>query len=150
MGAVRLSVDIERPIWEVFEFVTDLRHDPQWYTGVSNVRVVSDIQRGRGATYDQYNRFFGWRFESRLRVAEHDPPKHMQLCAISSAIPFTAVYSFESVGGRPWPVTRFTLEAIVRAQSVYRLLGPVLMPMLRARTRRGLRQLKHLLETQKR
>jgi hypothetical protein len=63
----------------------------------------------------------------------------MTLKALEPATPFVAEYRFEAVGGRPWPVTRFTLDAEVRGGSVYRAFGPAFLPLLRLSVRRRLR-----------
>jgi hypothetical protein len=147
VGDVCISIDIERPVWDVWNYVTDLRHDVEWFHGVREVRVVSEVQTGVGTIYDQATRLFGWRFTARMQVTNYQPPSLMVLRALRSATPFVARYEFEELGTRPRPVTRYTLAAEVRGASAYRLLGPAFMPLLRGAVRRRLTALKLALES---
>jgi uncharacterized protein YndB with AHSA1/START domain len=143
MGQVTLDVVIERPLDEVFAFVADLTHDPQWFRGVLSSRLVSAVQEGPGAEYEQVTRLFGWPFVARVRVTEYDPPRRMALVTRRSATPFTAVYTFEPVAGG----TRYTLDATVVGAGFYRLFGPTFLPLLRRATRSRMLDLKRLLES---
>jgi uncharacterized protein YndB with AHSA1/START domain len=145
MGSVRITVDIERPLAEVFAYVTDLRHDVNWFDGIRSVHVVSNVDYGVGAVFEQATSMFGWRFTSRLRVTEYEPPTRMVLVADKSMIPFRATYAFErtmhGIG------TRFTLDATVHGAGIYRLLGPLFLPMLHAAVTRRFARLKRVLES---
>jgi hypothetical protein len=143
MGAVTLTVVIDRPIAEVFGFVTDLRHDVHWYQGVQAVRVLSESETGIDTVYEQRTRLFGVAFTGLMKVTKYDPPRHMTLLALRSLTPFTARYNFESLAPES---TRFTLDAEVSGAGAYRLFGPLLVPMIRSATAKRLRALKHYLE----
>jgi uncharacterized protein YndB with AHSA1/START domain len=141
---VRVGIDIQRPVDEVFAYVADLTHDPEWFRGVREVRVVSAAHPGAGSEYEQVTVLFGRPFTARVRMLEYEPPRRASLCSLESATPFRATYSFEplaSGGG-----TRYTLDAEVSGTGLYRLLGPLFLPMLRQATQRRLVALKHLLE----
>lgn len=143
-GRVRESVVIQRSIEDVFAFVGDLTRDPQWFRGVREVRVVSGVQLGAGAEYEQVTRLFGWPFTARVRMVEYRPPYYAALVSVRSATPFRAVYRLEPLdGGR---ATRYTLDATVAGASFYRFLGPLFLPLLRRATRSRLHDLKRLLE----
>lgn len=45
------STSIARPASEVFEFVSDLRNDPQWHTDILEARLAGDGPIGQGATF---------------------------------------------------------------------------------------------------
>jgi uncharacterized protein YndB with AHSA1/START domain len=136
------EIVVDRPIGEVFAFVTDPRNDPQWWRGVREVRIVTSGDPV-GTEYEQVTHLFGQRFVARIGLTEHDPPHRAVLTAVRSAVPFTATYSFEPVdAGR----TRFRMTATVAVAGAYRLLGPVFLPLLRHRTRSYFRVLKHVLE----
>ncbi len=143
-GRVTESVEIERPISEVFDFVADLTRDPQWFRGVREVRVLSTVERGAGTEYEQVTRLFGWPFIAHVRMTEYEPPHRAVLESIRSATPFRAEYRLGQLnGGRS---TRYTLDATVAGSSFYRLFGPVFLPLLRRATRQRLGGHKRLLE----
>ena len=145
MGRVRAAVVIDRPVAEVFAFVADLRHDPQWFRGVHEVRVVSSMDSGVGTEYEQVTRLFGVSFVARVLMTEYEPPHRAALLALRSGTPFRAVYTFEPLdSGRS---TRYTLDADVSGAGLYRLLGPLFLPLLRRATRSRMRGLKRVLES---
>lgn len=129
---------------EVFAYVTDLRHDPKWYRGIEAVRVLSDVETGVGAIYEQRTKMFGRSFIAELEVTEYEPFHHMLLVARRSMIPFAAKYHFEPVDD--WKATRYTLDATVTGSGLFRLLGPALAPLLRHATLRRMAELKRQLE----
>jgi hypothetical protein len=144
-GRVVEQVVIERPIETVFAFVADLTHDPQWFRGVREVRVVSTVDSGVGAEYEQVTSLFGRRFVALVRMTEYQPPHRAALVTVRSATPFTAVYTFDPLdGGR---ATRYTLDASVTGAGLYRAFGPIFLPLLRRATRSRLRGLKRVLES---
>jgi hypothetical protein len=130
---------------EVFAFVADLTHDPQWFRGVHEVRVVSATASGVGTEYEQITRLFGWLFTARVLMTEFDPPRRAALRSLRSATPFLATYLFDPIdGGRG---TRYTLDAEVSGAGFYRLFGPLFLPLLRCAARSRLLGLKRLLES---
>jgi len=143
MGTVSVDVTINRPRDEVFAFVGDLTHDPLWFRGVRMSRVVSDVPSGLGTEYEQVTRLFGVPFTARVVVTAYDPPRLIALRSIRSATPFEAVYRLDdTVGGG----TRYTLDAVVSGAGLYRLFGPLFLPLLRRATAKRLAILKRVLE----
>lgn len=147
MQRVRFEVIIDRPVDEVFAYVTDLRNDIEWFQGIKSVHVTSIVDHGVGTEYEQDTFFLGWRFMSRHRVTEYIPPARMTLLAIKSATPFTALYLFEPVSdGRS---TRFVLDAQVIGSSVYRYFGRWFIPLLVKAVDKRIAILKAVLEGQR-
>jgi uncharacterized protein YndB with AHSA1/START domain len=143
MGTVSLAITIDRPRDEVFAFVGDLTHDPQWFRGVRASRVVSEVTSGVGTEYEQVTRLFGVPFTARVVVTAYDPPRSMTLRSRWSATPFEAVYRLDEVAGGG---TRYTLDATVSGAGRYRLFGPLFLPLLRWATAKRLAILKRVLE----
>jgi uncharacterized protein YndB with AHSA1/START domain len=67
------TITIERPIDDVFAFVTDVAQMPRWITGVTAARLAS-AEMGAGARY-VLDYTGGWRSsEVEIEVAEFSPP----------------------------------------------------------------------------
>jgi hypothetical protein len=60
------SVVINRPVEQVFAFVSDLENDPLWTPGAV-MRRTSQGPLGVGTTFQQYDRFMGRRMDLSLR-----------------------------------------------------------------------------------
>jgi hypothetical protein len=105
--------------------------------------VVAGAEGPVGTEYEQVTRLFGRSFVARIRMTEDDPPHRAVLTAVRSATPFTASYTFEPVD----PVgTRFRMTATVATVGLYKLLGPLFLPLLRRQTRGYFGVLKRVLE----
>jgi len=128
MFVVETSVDVERPVGEVFALVSDPRNDVRWWRGVREVRLL-DGDGGLGTVYEQKGRLLGLPFYNKLTVDEHRPPTRLRLRTIESQTPFEAVYELTPLAeGR----TRFAMRAEVAGAGHFRVFGPLLAPLLRA------------------
>ncbi len=68
------SISINRPVDEVFDFVTDVDNMSRWITGVSGARLMSQAM-GSGARYI-IDYVAGWRnSEVEIEVTDFDRPK---------------------------------------------------------------------------
>jgi uncharacterized protein YndB with AHSA1/START domain len=124
---VETSVDVSRPIAEVFALVSDPRADVRWWRGVREVRLLSG-DGGVGTEYEQRGRLLGLPFYNHLVVAEYAPPTRLALHTVKSHTPFEATYDLTELGtGR----TRFSMRAEVVGTGHFRLFGPLLPPLLR-------------------
>jgi uncharacterized protein YndB with AHSA1/START domain len=143
--SIQAAITINRPIGEVWDFVSDIRNQVQWFAGMRAVRAVSAVERGTGAELEVDVQLFGWRFTSRMKVTDFVPPGRMTMLSARSPINFSAAYRLEPANDGFG--TTFMLEAIVIAGSIFRLFGPAFGPMLRAAVRRRFIALKQLLES---
>ena len=61
------SVLIKQPVGRVFDFVTNIRNNPKWQTGILELAMTSEGPFELGSTYRCVNRFMGKRIETALR-----------------------------------------------------------------------------------
>jgi uncharacterized protein YndB with AHSA1/START domain len=142
--SIHAAITINRPINEVWEYVSDIRNQVQWFAGMRTIRAVSAVERGTGAELEVEAQLFGWRYTSRMKVTDFVPPGRMTMLSARSPINFSATYRLEPANDGTG--TTFMLEAIVIAGSFFRLLGPAFAPMLRTAVQRRFVVLKHVLE----
>ena len=68
------SISIQRPVDEVFDFVTDVENMPRWVSGVSSARMVSQAME-KGARY-VIDYVTGWRSsEVEIEVVDYERPR---------------------------------------------------------------------------
>lgn len=137
------AVTINRPIKDVFDYVTDIPRETEWFTGMRAVRRLSRLGHGTGTEYEFRMRLWGYPFSTLMRVTDFAPPGRMTMLSIRSPITFSATYSFEPL---PDGGTLVRLDAHVIGGSVYRLLGPAFLPMLRVAISRRFALLKQRME----
>ena len=144
MTKVQCSVQIERPIEEVFAYVCDPDNDTMWQTAVVEIHRVGDGvgPMGLGDEAVEVCRFLGKRIETRWTVTEDRPPTRSAIASKTGPIPFAGSYDLASVDGG----TRFTMTMETDAHGFFRLAEPVFARIARREMQANSDTLKDLLE----
>lgn len=87
MITIEYSVAINRPIEEVFSFMTNLENNPQWVSGLLEAKQTSPGPMGVGSTGTDVRQFLGRRIESTWEVTEHEVNKKSAFKTTSGPIP---------------------------------------------------------------
>ena len=74
---VEHSIEIGRPVEQVFAYVTALEHWPQWAGPVIEVRRASPGPLTQGAEFTQVVSFLGRQVESPCRVTAYEPNRRL-------------------------------------------------------------------------
>jgi uncharacterized protein YndB with AHSA1/START domain len=93
------SIFIERPIEEVFAYLTDLECAPEWQTNVLFLQLESPGGLRVGARLIELRKFLGRKLESVVEVTEYDPPHRYTTKVQSGPIPFEISNAFSGSGG---------------------------------------------------
>jgi carbon monoxide dehydrogenase subunit G len=96
-----LTIEIERPADEVFAFMTDVSHVPEWQAGVK----TAERHDGR---IEEARSLFGRELHTTLEIVEEEPPRVFTLRALNSPVPFTVRHELEPAEGGG---TRLTVTA---------------------------------------
>ena len=136
------SVVIERPLQEVFAFVSDPGNDVDWAEEIAEVRQTSEGQLGVGASFVQVAHFLGRRLEVPFEVTEYEPNRKVAITPTRGPIRLAARRSLEPVGAG----ARVTIEAWGRSGLFLSLLEPVVAVVAKRRLRIALARLKRVLE----
>lgn len=145
MITTRVAVQIDRPMDEVFAFVSDPANFPRWAGAlVKESRQTSRGPVGVGTTFTQLNVLMGRRFLSEMRVVTYEPPRRLEYETTSGPIRFTGHYTFEEVNGG----TRFTSVDESEPSGLLRYLQPLLQPFAQRQITINLSRLKAAIEAQ--
>jgi uncharacterized membrane protein len=141
------SVEINRPVEEVFSYTSNPENVPQW---AATVREVRQDARGGGPLNREGERFtamqnaLGCRFEAPFEVIDYEPNRrYAHRSREGHPVPVTMVFSYEPVSSDG---TRFTPRIEAEPGSFFGLVGPVLERVIRRQMRTNLETLKDLLE----
>jgi len=96
-----LTIEIERPPAEVFAFMTDVSHVPEWQAGVKSAER-------RDGRIEEARSLFGRELHTTLEIVEEEPPRVFTLRALDSPVPFTVRHELEPADGGG---TRLTVTA---------------------------------------
>jgi uncharacterized protein YndB with AHSA1/START domain len=93
------SVYIERPIEEVFGYLTDLERVPEWQTNVLFLQLQGPGSLRTGARLVELRKFLGRKVESIVEVTEYEPPRRYNTRVQSGPIPFEISNLLSESGG---------------------------------------------------
>jgi uncharacterized protein YndB with AHSA1/START domain len=144
MARFKQSIVINRPVEQVFRFVSDLENDPPW-SGTAEMRRTSPGPIGIGTTFQQSDRLLGRRLELTLRVVAYEPNRKITLTTTSKRLSFSGTRMVEPVGE---DATRVTFVGGGRAGGVWMPAEALLAAAGGRRLRTQLGRLKRLLESQ--
>ena len=138
------SVTINRPIEEVFAYVTNTSNDPAWHTDILEARKTSEGPIGLGTTWHV-------RFKPSMGVSEGDTevvafePNRLEVQrGEMGPMQPTLTYLFEPAEDG----TRFTRRIQIKITGMMRLMEPLMRLMSRRRNVRFVANLKRVLEQQ--
>ncbi|UCD81265.1 MAG: SRPBCC family protein [Desulfobacterales bacterium] len=103
------SVVIEQPVEKVFEFVTDIKNNPQWQTDILELAITSNGPFELGSTYRCVNRFMGRRIETEGVITDYQPDRACSFRITSGSVTGESSFLFEAVNGNG--ETKFTTIA---------------------------------------
>jgi uncharacterized protein YndB with AHSA1/START domain len=141
MAKYEASVMIDRPVEEVWKFVTDLSKLPKWNTEVLEAKQTSAGPLGVGTTLQTRSS----NMVADIKVIEYEPGRKWTNKFTSGPVKGSIeTASAENVEGK----TRFTRTADLKFSGVYKLLGPLLTPSLKRAYVASVSNLKRILESE--
>ena len=143
MLTVEHSIVINRPIDQVFEYVTDVERIIEWIGPTIATKLTSESPRGVATTSSRSSQFLGRRIESEMETVEYEPNKLMVNKAISGPMPdFEERIAVESVDGG----TKVTIRIEGEVGGLFKLATPILTRRARGQVANDAETLKDLLE----
>ncbi|HEX2069451.1 MAG TPA: SRPBCC family protein [Actinomycetota bacterium] len=142
MARVRGSIQIDRPVEEVYSFAVRPENVPLWSAVPLQARKTSEGPVGIGTTASFVNTFLGRRVKADFEVIEFEP--NVRFCSRTTSAPFPVrnTMTFERVGAG----TRMTQTIEAESGGFFRVAEPVLHLVGERELRKSLANLKDLLE----
>ncbi|TML02821.1 MAG: hypothetical protein E6G36_10960 [Actinobacteria bacterium] len=134
-----LEVMIERPVADVFAYVTDVGHLPEWQESAVDAGWIEP-----GARFRERRTFLGRTAELELEVTAYEQDRRFDVKCVSGPVRFEILHLFEAVAGDT--VLRVTAEAPIGG--ALRLAAAMAKRQAERQFRSDLARLKGLLERQ--
>lgn len=136
------TIEVGRPVAEVFAYWVELERASEWATPVVERRKLTDGPTGVGTRFSAVDQFPGRKVRFELEITAFEPDKRV-----------AAAWS-EPMGGG-WETTfekadagcEVTLRASMRPTGLMKLLSPILAPWAKRQMRNDLEAFKQQLET---
>jgi uncharacterized membrane protein len=143
MIEVEVSAVINRPVEEVFAFVTNHRNDVRWQDGLLEARVTPDGPIGVGTQVHEVRKFMGRRIESTGVITTFIPNVRSARKTLDGPTEVEGYLAFEPVEGS----TRVTQHIEMKSGGFMALAEPLVSRGLRRGLEKNLADLKDLLES---
>ena len=138
----RHSVEILRPIEDVFAVLTDVTLTGRWYPARVEEWWTTPPPHGIGSVRRARVMVLGRASENDAVVTRHDPPRLAAMRGLSSSAPFDITLTFEPIEGG----TRVDVDSTFRLRGLMRLVGPLFVGPYERGWDRGLANLKRMME----
>ncbi len=138
------SLVIERPVKDVFAFVSNRENDPQWESQTVEVRKTSEGPIGVGTTWRQVAQILGQRLVGEIVFAEYEENRKITTKSQSGSIPVEARLLFEPVPAG----TRLDVTIEVQLGGLLGMAEPFVARTFKKQMESSFTRLKTLLERQ--
>ena len=143
MTTITQSVTVDRPVAEVWDFISNWENTTRWSRGVLEARQTSDGPLRVGSTLQTVVRAFGRRRTAEYLVTEYEPNRAFGFEANSGPMTSRARFSVEPEGAG----TRLTASGEAEVKGFYKLLEPILVRTLERHSQDDLANVKRVLES---
>jgi len=144
MAKLEISITINRPIEEVFAFMSDPENQLLWRSGLVEIEQTSEGPIGMGTTYREVMQFLGRRIENTGEIAEYELNKRNTVKTTSGPVPMEITSTFQPVEGG----TEVTYGIDAELSGFFRLAEPLVVRMGKRQMEMELVNLKELMEAQ--
>jgi uncharacterized membrane protein len=143
MVRIAFPVEIERPVQEVFAYVTDLERLPDWQETTVSVTQETDGPMRAGTRLREVRRGpFGRRVESLVEVSRYEPDRAFDLRIVDGPLAIDGAHRFSGANGH----TRIDFEASGELPRALRPATPLVARLMRRQFGAYYRRLKENLE----
>jgi uncharacterized protein YndB with AHSA1/START domain len=143
MAKVIYSVEIQRPIETVFNFVSNCNNDPLWRAGILHIEQRPGDCISVGARTREVIDFLGKPTETEAEVTEYELNHKVSFCTVRGKISFQSFRVVQPTANG----TRFTYLLEPQLCGIYAKASPVIVSTLAKRAQADVSRLKALLES---
>jgi uncharacterized protein YndB with AHSA1/START domain len=136
-------ITINRPVAEVFEYVSDLLNGPKWQPELLEVRRITKGPLGIGTQFSSARKIMGQKMETSIEFVAYEPNNKYVIKSIAGPLPFEQSTLFESTTEG----TKLTTKIELHPGGDMAQAEPMLAESLRQEMETDFDGLKKLLET---
>jgi uncharacterized protein YndB with AHSA1/START domain len=144
MAAFEINLVINRPIEEVFAFISNPENLPRWRTATLEIKRVSPEPLDVGSTVKARFTFLGRPFEGNLEIVAREPHQSYATRMVDGPFPLEARYTLEPADGG----TQLTLIVQGEPGGFFKLAEPLVVSLAKRSYESDLLNLKEMLEAQ--
>lgn len=143
MVTIERSIRIERPVEDVFNYMTRFENDREWRDEVVDIRRTTPTNRGVGERYEQLLELSGRQVPTDFEVTAYENNRHIGFRGTSGDVHAEGSYHFSAEGS----ATRVDIRAEVEVSGAAQLTEPYIEKELAQQGERDFRRLRQVLES---
>jgi len=143
MARVVDSIEIRRPVGQVFAYVTDVKNFPKWIPDMVEAVQVSPGKIGVGTALRGTYKMMGLRMAWTSKITEYESNRKFGEKIVSGRMLNDELMTFDSTAAG----TKFTFMCEMKVGGFLKVLSPIMASTLRKQTKTDLAKLKELLES---
>ncbi|OGU32146.1 MAG: hypothetical protein A2X67_11030 [Ignavibacteria bacterium GWA2_55_11] len=138
------TIEIERPVNEVFNYVVNVENVQKWQPAVIEVKRLTEGPVGVGTKFSETATMMGRRISTICEITQLVPNKMFSFSATSDGpMEYRTSYSFTPVGS----ATRLNIVGEFHTKGFWRLLEPLLKGEIKKESRQELTTMKRVIES---
>ena len=142
MSQIETVVEIERPLEQVFDYLSDLRNMTDWAQGIVEAKQLTPQALGPGTVYQIVGLLAGRRVASAIKIMQYEPRRMYTSVSGIGPLVFDDRWEFTSKGES----TQVRQVSEIYARGLLAPLGMLAARLLGKRVADDLRRAKQLLE----
>ena len=142
MAKIEESIEIKRPVDEVFAYTTDAKSWPKWQSMLPEAEQTSPGEVGVGTTFKGVVRLMGLRMKWTATATEYEPDKCWGKTITSGGVVNKERMICEPLEGR----TKFTIMYDMNVGGFIKLFSTMIVCSMRRETKKSLGNLRKVLE----
>jgi hypothetical protein len=136
---------IQRPVKQVFNFISTAGNDVQWQYGALAASQLTLHPIGLGTLFSSFSYFMGRRLQGKFEVTEYEPNKKYGFKSLSGPIQTETSYKFESYQDG----TRVDANLQVKQSGFFKMTDALVTRFAKQQLNDNLTALKNFLEADK-
>jgi uncharacterized membrane protein len=144
MAGIEESVEIKRPVDEVFAYTTEAKNWPKWQSFIMEAEQTSQGPMGVGTTFKGTNRMMGRTMKWSAKVTEYEPNRKWAKNIICGSVIIEEHMTYDPLEGG----IKFTIVYDMKVGGFLKLFSPMVVSSTRKETKKSLSNLKSILEAQ--
>lgn len=141
------TIEINKPLKEVWAYIADLRTMEKWVDGVSDVKLASQGPLAAGTAFSSKYTYQGKTYDYEYVVTEVAAPFRMSMKSTKGPFPFQGWFELQEAGkGTRCINTIYAGSDSFMTTLIFILMWPLIRMMMRKRITKELVTLKGILE----
>jgi uncharacterized membrane protein len=143
MITLELSTLIDRPVPNVFAFLSNPLNLPKWQANVKEVRALSPGPTAPGSAFDVRSEMLGRKIEGRMEIAELENGETLAFKMTAGPVQLQIHITFKTVGTG----TKLAFNAQAEPGGLFKMAEGVLAGQVKSQMEANLARLKTVLES---